>query len=275
MLTDRSKCRDIPVETKLEIVKRYKSGEYLYQLEKETGFQRKQIKYWAKKEDSYIFISKKQKRKRISGSGPKAKFEEVEKHLFVWFRDEREHKHQVNYTRLREKAQEIAEEFQIVDFVGSNKWIFNFCRRHHIGNRRITHQGQQDGRTAMEKHQVVSDFLVSSAQSTVGYNLMQIYNMYETSCYFDMASDQTLHFKGDKNIDGIDTSHRKLRFTVTLCCCADGRMVKTLIVFKGLKNVPKLNLPADVEVTVSMGGSMNTCLMLKWIRSCFTQRGPF
>ena len=74
MLSNRSKRRDIPVETKLEIVKRYKSGEYLYQLEKETGFQRKQIKYWAKNEDSYISICKKQKRKRISGSGPKAKF---------------------------------------------------------------------------------------------------------------------------------------------------------------------------------------------------------
>ena len=104
---------------------------------------------------------------------------------------------------------------------------------------------------------------------------MQIYNMDETPCYFDMASDQTLHFKGDKNVDGIDTDHRKSRFTVTLCCCADARMVKTLIVFKGLKNVPKLNLPVDVEVTVSMGGSMNTCLLPKWIRSCFTQRGPF
>ena len=174
MLSNRSKRRDITVETKLEIVKRYKSGEYLYQLEKETGFKRKQIKYWAKNEDSYISISKNQKRKRISGSGPKAKFEEVEKHLFVWFRDEREHKHQVNYTRLREKAQEIAEEFQIVNFVGSNKWMFNCCRRHHIGNCPIAHQGQQDGRTAMEKYQVVSNFLVSSAQSTVGYNLMQI-----------------------------------------------------------------------------------------------------
>ena len=63
--------------------------------------------------------------------------------------------------------------------------------------------------------------------------------------------------------------------TVTLCCCADGRMVKTLVVFKGLKNAPKLNLPADVEVKVSMGGSLNKCLMLKWIRSCFIQRGPF
>ena len=274
MLCNRSKRRDIPVETKLEIVKRYKTGEYLYRPEKEKDFQKKQIKYWAKNEDSYISISKKQKRKRISGSGPKVKFEEVDKHLFVWFRDEREHKQQVNYTRLREKAKEIVEEFQIVNFVGSNKWIFNFCRRHHIGNRRITHQGQQNGRTAMEKHQVVSDFLVSSAQSMVGYKLMQIYNLDETTCYFDMASDQTLHFKGDKNVDGIDTRHRKSRFTVTLCCCADRRMVKTLIVFKRLKNVPKLNLPADVEVTLSMGGSINTCLMLKWIRSCFTQREP-
>ena len=171
MLSNRSKRRDISVEIKLEIVMRYKSGEYLYQLEMETDFQRKQTKYWAKNEDSYISTSKKQMRQWISGSGPKAKFEEVETHLFVWFRDEREHKHQVNYTRLREKAQEIAEVFQIVYFVGSNKWIFNFCRRHHIENRQITYQWQQDGRTAMIKHQVVSDFLVSSAQSTVGYNL--------------------------------------------------------------------------------------------------------
>ena len=52
-------------------------------------------------------------------------------------------------------------------------------------------------------------------------------------------------------------------------------MVKTLITFKGLKNVPKLNLPSDVEVAVSMGGSMNVSLMLIWIRTCFTQRGPF
>ena len=109
-------------------MKRYKSGEYLYRLEKETGFQRKQIKYWAKNEDSFISTSKKQKRKRISGSGPKAKFEEMEKHLFIWFRDEREHKHQVNYTRLRDKAQKIAEEFQILNFVGSNQSPYNFVQ---------------------------------------------------------------------------------------------------------------------------------------------------
>ena len=91
MSSNRAKRRDISEETKLEIVKRYKSGEYLYRPEKETGFRRKQIKYWAKKEDRYVSISKKQKRKRISGSGPKAKFEEIEKHLIMWYRNERKH----------------------------------------------------------------------------------------------------------------------------------------------------------------------------------------
>ena len=52
-------------------------------------------------------------------------------------------------------------------------------------------------------------------------------------------------------------------------------MIKSLILFKGLKKVPKLSVPTNVEVTVSMGGSMNTGFMLKWIQSCFTKRGPF
>ena len=73
MLSNQSKCRDIPVDTKLEIVKRCKSGEY-FQLKKETGFQRKQIKYWAKNEDSYISISKKQKRKGLAALAQKSNY---------------------------------------------------------------------------------------------------------------------------------------------------------------------------------------------------------
>ena len=55
---------------------------------------------------------------------------------------------------------------------------------------------------------------------------MQTYNMDEMACYFDMALDQTLHFKGNKNVDAIDTGHRKLRFTVTfvlLCRWTNGK----------------------------------------------------
>lgn len=275
MSASSSKCKDIPIPTKLSIVKRYKQGEKLFQLEKETGFQRQQIKNWAKNEQKLANLIGKHKRKRLPGSGPSAKFEEIEKHLITWFISERDKQYQVNYQRLREKAHEIAKDIGVNGFACSNKWIFNFCKRNKIGNRRITHRGQQDSRSEAEISEILKTFLIGSEQFTAGYDLNQIYNMDETPCYFDMASDQTLHFKGAKNVDGVDTGHRKSRFTVVLCCSGDGRMIKTLIIFKGLKNVPKLNLPSSIEVTVSMGGSMNTGIMLKWVRSCFTVRGPF
>lgn len=47
---------------------------------------------------------------------------------------------------------------------------------------------------------------------------------------------------------------------------ADGSKLKPLIIFKGLKNVPKKTFPRTVYVTVSMKGSMNTELMNKWKR---------
>ncbi len=91
-----------------------------------------------------------------------------------------------------------------------------------------------------------------------------------------MASETALHFRGDKNVNGTDTGHRKSRFTVVLCISAAGTVVKMLIIFKGLKkNLPKLKLPKNIDVQVSIGGSMDTRLMLHWIRSCFKNRGPF
>ena len=116
MPSERSKRRDISVETILKTVKRNKRGEKSYHLEKDTGFQRTQIKTWAKDEQGYISLRGNRKRKKRSGFGPKPKFEEVEKHLFTWFRYEREKNHQVNYNRLREKAKEIAKELNIGEF---------------------------------------------------------------------------------------------------------------------------------------------------------------
>ena len=48
-----------------------------YRLEQDTGFQRAQIKNWLKNEDRLLSVKVKQKRKRVSGSGPGAKFQEV------------------------------------------------------------------------------------------------------------------------------------------------------------------------------------------------------
>ncbi len=157
----------------------------------------------------------------------------------------------------------------------SDKWLHNFCRRHNLGNRSVTHRGQQDNRPAAELCSLVKDYLHSAQIATAGLASAQIFNMDETPCFFDMCSDQTIHFRGEKNVDGVDTGHRKSRFTAVLLINADGATLKTMIIFKGLKKVPKMKCPKNIIVKVAMKGSMNTPLMKEWGKECFSCRGNY
>ena len=99
--------------------------------------------------------------------------------------------------------------------------------------------------------------------------------MDETPCYVDMVGTSTLHFKGEKNVDGQTTGHDKTRFTVVITIDANGRVLKSLVILKGLKKVPKVQVPDNIEVVVSDGGSMNEDIMKVWISKIFTSRGPY
>uniref|UniRef100_A0A914VVY5 DDE-1 domain-containing protein n=1 Tax=Plectus sambesii TaxID=2011161 RepID=A0A914VVY5_9BILA len=110
---------------------------------------------------------------------------------------------------------------------------------------------------------------------TAEYGANHIYNMDETPCYFDMTRDSTLHFKGSKNVNGCDTGSRKSRFTVALTVCADGHIAKALVIFRGLKKVPKVKAPKNIVVLASLSGTMDTNIALKYINECFVCRGPY
>ena len=72
------------------------------------------------------------------------------------------------------------------------------------------------------------------------------------------------------------TGKDKSRFTTVLCCSADGQMVKSMIIFKGLKNAPKVRAVPNVRavhVTANMSGSMNRELMGTWITDVWGKRG--
>ncbi len=237
-----------------------------------------------------------------SGSGPTSKFPELEKHLYRWFyrrhtgqslkvnadseidsEDEGEadeasnFKQSVDYRDLWQQAIHLhdkmgiaAEELKCSDF-----WLFKFLRRHKLSCRRYTHRGQADSRAPLDIANSAARYLENMPSHTAGLTADVIVNMDETPCYFDMCSERTLSFKGEKNVPGVDTGHRKSRFTVVLAVTASGRVLKSLVIFKNLKKPPKVNLPKNVIITVSKGGSMNTGIMLKWIESCFKCRGPY
>ncbi len=122
---------------------------------------------------------------------------------------------------------------------------------------------------------IVQDHIRGVTQLTGAMQPSQIFNMDETPCYFDMTSERTLDFKGADAVDAANTGNDKSWFTVVLCSSADGRMLKTLVILKGLKNVPKCSIPANIYLCVSQGGSMTEDVMKIWITNCFQNRGPY
>jgi len=177
--------------------------------------------------------------------------------------------------RIREKAKEIAIDLKIEHFKGTNKWIFNFCRRHNLASRRITNVGQADNKSPLIKRQIAIDYLSDVEVLTTNLNNDMIYNMDETPVYIDMLSSSTISFIGEKNTEADATGHTKMRFTVALCISASGKIIKSLVILKDLKNVPKCKVPTNLVLTVAKKGSMNTLLMKEWINKCFNAQGPF
>ena len=67
-----------------------------------------------------------------------------------------------------------------------------------------------------------------------------IINMDETPMYFDMGSGITYDTQGSKDVLSKNTGYDKLRFTVVLSITAEGGKLDPMIIFKNLKDVPKL-----------------------------------
>lgn len=164
----------------------------------------------------------------------------------------------MNYDSFRREAVKIYKNSGspvTANFVCSNKWIRCVCRRNKIKSRKITHQSQQDNSSANEIKKKVHNFITYVKQKTANISKQLIFNMGETPCYFDMTHGRTLHFPGEKTVDGLDT--------------AAGTIARTQIILKGLKKIPKVKFPENIDLVVSDGGSMTTDLMIKWIKNCF------
>ena len=99
--------------------------------------------------------------------------------------------------------------------------------------------------------------------------------MDETPVYIKMASSKTLDFTGNKNVDGASTGHEKSGFTVAITASCSRKVLKSYVIFKGLKNVPRCNVPSNIVVSESMGGSVKEELMLDWCNRVFKARGSF
>ena len=160
----------------------------------------------------------------------------------------------VGYKRLKEKALSIANELKIQGFIVSDMWIYNFCRRHNLSSRRITHVGQQDNSSPLKKQKIAIDHLHQFEVLTGDLSESFIFN--ETLVYIDMMETSTLSFKGEKTTEATNTGHDKSRFTVVVCVSVSGTLLKSMVILKGLMKIPKIKVPPQIILKVSNGGSM-------------------
>ena len=90
--------------------------------------------------------------------------------------------------------------------------------------------------------------------------------------YVDMMNSKTISFKGEKNTEVLTTGHLK---TVVLTISLAGKFLKSMLVIKGLKNLPKCLIQTNIKVLTPKSGTMDKYIMKTWINTCLKNTGPF
>ena len=84
----------------------------------------------------------------------------------------------------------------------------------------------------------------------------QLGNIDEVTLTFDVPSNKTVDVKGAKIIVIKTSSNEKMHYTVVLACCADGKKLPPLLIFKR-KTLPKDVIPHGIYVHIHSKGWMD------------------
>ena len=116
-------------------------------------------------------------------------------------------------------------------------------------------------------------------ESIRGYNY--IWNLDETSCYFDIPESSTIDTKGVQTVKVKTTGHKKFRFTAVLSAgikimANEVKAVRLppMIIFKNLVKQPSGNFPPRVMVQGTKGGIMTGELIAKTYANDLWRKQP-
>lgn len=248
---------------------------------KEHGVHRRVVQRWNQQKESLSDAAKSRdtstrKRRRLSRSSSTAcKFPDVETALVEWIKKCRDDRITVDGSFVQRKAIELFEEIKgnsaEGQFKASKGWLDRFLKRNELCSRVVTSQGQK---VPPNSRELAVSFVEECGKACAekSYPLYGIANFDETPLWFDMPANRTIDFRGVKTVASKTTGKEKLRYTVVLAAFADGSKLPPMIIFKGLKRIPKVQFPAGVVVQVSKGGSMTTELLLFWLKNVWRRR---
>ena len=122
---------------------------------------------------------------------------------------------------------EILREAEILELYGeltenfktSYRWLKGFLKRYKLALRRRTRISQKLPSKTQEQLEKFNQF-VTNLRIEKSYELENIFNIDETSVWFDMAGNFTINPKGEKTVHIRATGNEKNQFTVVLTCAA-------------------------------------------------------
>ena len=222
------------------------------------------IRGWIKNEKVLLKLNPKKRSLRRG----KPRWIELENKLKTYVVEERKKKLQVSTLDIRIKAQQIAIEDGIKDFIGSKNWCFKFMRRNKLGIRNKTNTGQHE---PVDWEAKVESFLLFIKDKKVGIDYENICNMDEVPCTFDIPRNRTVDEVGKDDISIVTTGYEKMNFTIVLAVLANGTKLKPMVIFKR-KTRPKGNFPEGIIVTVNPKGWVDTEMMKFWLAEVWKKR---
>jgi hypothetical protein len=189
----------------------------------------------------FYFSTENMNSKRL-GAGRSPEYPQLEELLFESVKAMRDKGLVVKYSKIKTLAKNIAarKSIDITDLKMCDNWVYRFCQRYGLSDRVKTHVAQECLKSPFEQCVIVSNYLSSIKNILSIYDPCQIFNMDETPLYVDMPGERTMHFRGAKTVDIINTGHEKLRFTVTLTINANGDILPAFLIFKNLKKIPRV-----------------------------------
>ena len=230
-------------------------------MEKVSSISRKSLGDWLKKTPEILQCSA-LKSSRLPGGGRRAPFPDLENHLLQYVKKRRDQKFCVNKFDIRQEALKFSKDKpDYQDFKCSLSYIRNFCVRHYLTYREATHQSQQKLRDPLYDLNVVRNFIIKLKKIIRFYPKDAIFNMDETTPYFEMVSTKTLDFVGSKTVDLLNSGHDKNRFLLIETVSASGSLLPLGVIFKGLKKKPNCPIPSNVFVYVNESGTMDSEIM--------------
>lgn len=238
--------------------------------QREFGVNEKLIRGWRKQRDELFACSGLRRAFRGPTTG---RHDALEKELRLYVEEERAKGLHVSCEDIQTKARQLALRGGIgrSAFKASRGWVQKFMRRNGLSLRRRTTICQRLPAEYEERLVAFQRYVIKLRQEH-NYLLGQIGNADQTPVYFDMPSRTTVTAKGAKDVRLLTTGNEHTRFTVMLCCTADGWKLPPYIVFRR-KTIPKGEVfPAKVIIRANEKGFMNEEMVKEWFRMVWMRR---